>query len=85
MYSVSIVQICNRGFIFCKCIVPCYTEGVNGVGWLLRNGGEGALGKGPRRSGCGIQITKRQWEERKVQAKEHLKGLSLISSPTKSY
>lgn len=44
------------------------------------------MGKGAiSRNACRIQITQdEQWEERKVQAKEHLKSLSLISSPTES-
>lgn len=58
-----------------------------GVGWLLWGWTEGMQGKDcTSGSGCGLQITQgEQWEERKVQAKEHLIGVCLISSPTKSH
>lgn len=58
-----------------------------GVGWLLWGWTEGMQGKDcTSGSGCGLQITQgEQWEERKVQAKEHLISVYLISSPTKSH
>lgn len=60
----------------------CGGGGLAVVGMEMRGSGEGFIS----RNACRIQITQNeQWEERKVQAKEHLKSLTLLSSPTESY